>query len=323
MKQRIAVILTAAIVFVAACDVPGLQRSTGALATPESPAQRELVSPAIPTIVGRATAVAPARPVAAGEGQQAHSRQAQVTATALPCISGGAVPNPQGNPGLVADCTALLAAKDALAGSATLNWHVDRVIADWEGIIIGGSPRRVTALDLAQRELTGVIPPELGTLANLSVLWLHNNRLAGPIPAELGTLANLEELLLANNALTGAIPPELGALINLRSLVLDNNALTGAIPLELGALANLEVLLLDNNALSGTIPAQIGALANLGRLALSNNQLTGSTPPELGALTSLEQLGLAGNELTGCVSLGLRGAARNDFDKLGLPFCGA
>ena len=45
------------------------------------------------------------------------------TATTSPCANGIAVPNPQDNLGLVADCTVLLQARDTLAGSATLNWH--------------------------------------------------------------------------------------------------------------------------------------------------------------------------------------------------------
>ena len=46
-------------------------------------------------------------------------------------------------------------------------------------------------------ELTGEIPVELGTLANLTSLSLSQNQLTGEIPTELGSLANLEELSLA------------------------------------------------------------------------------------------------------------------------------
>ena len=40
------------------------------------------------------------------------------------CDSGTAVPNPSTNPDLVADCNTLLGLKDALAGTATLNWSL-------------------------------------------------------------------------------------------------------------------------------------------------------------------------------------------------------
>ena len=59
-------------------------------------------------------------------------------------------------------------------------------------------------------QLTGSIPPELGSLADLQNLNLSGNRLDGPIPTVLGDLANLQNLSLGNNQLTGAIPSELG-----------------------------------------------------------------------------------------------------------------
>ena len=48
----------------------------------------------------------------------------------------------------MADCNALLAARDALAGSATLNWSSSTPIADWQGVTVDNSPQRVTELDL-------------------------------------------------------------------------------------------------------------------------------------------------------------------------------
>ena len=43
------------------------------------------------------------------------------------------------NPGLVADCETLLAARDTLKGSGTLNWSADTPIANWDGITVGGT----------------------------------------------------------------------------------------------------------------------------------------------------------------------------------------
>ncbi len=101
----------------------------------------------------------------------------------------------------------LLQARDTLAGSATLNWHADRHIAQWDGITVSGSPLRVTTLDLSDRKLTGTIPPQLAALANLEGLGLSDNQLSGPIPPELGILTKLEVVGLVNNQLTGPIPP--------------------------------------------------------------------------------------------------------------------
>ena len=218
---------------------------------------------------------------------------------ALACDTGGAVPDAADNPGLVSDCEALLTARDNLAGSATLNWSLRTPLADWDGVTVGGTPQRVTELDLRDSQLTGAIPADLGNLTNLQVLFLRNNQLTGPIPVELGNLANLRVLYLNINRLTGPIPAELGSLSNLRELYLSQNQLTGPIPAELGNLTNLQVLSLWGNRLTGPIPAELSSLANLQVLSLSGNRLTGLIPTELGSLSNLERLSLSNNPLSG------------------------
>ena len=170
------------------------------------------------------------------------------------------------NPGLTADCAALLAARDTLAGTATLNWSANAPITTWDGVTLGGSPLRVIKLQLPNKGLTGAIPTELGGLANLQSLSLWGNQLTGEIPTELGNLANLQSLSLWGNQLTGEIPTELGNLANLEQLRLSQNKLTGPIPTELGGLANLQSLSLWGNQLTGEIPTELGNLANLQEL---------------------------------------------------------
>ena len=263
------------------------------------------------------------------------------------CVTGGAVANAASNPWLVSDCEALLAARDTLAGSATLNWSADTPITEWHGVTVEGTPERVTNLSLTSQGLTGAIPSELGDLVNLQglnlrdnqlagavpselgdlvnlqVLNLRDNQLAGAVPSELGDLVNLRTLLLAGNQLIGEIPSELGGLANLQWLVLGGNQLSGAIPSELGDFANLRLLVLSRNQLSGAIPSELGDLANLEVLSLRGNQLTGAIPASLGRLANLEQLRIHDNQLTGCIPLELRDVAYNDLDRLGLPFCDA
>ena len=123
-----------------------------------------------------------------------------------PDCSTGAVSNPSANPGLVRDCQILLVAKDTLRGAGALNWDVSSAMATWEGVTTGGSPSRVTRLELANEGLDGSIPGDLGRLSELTHLILSGNSLTGDIPRELIWLSNLEELRLSGNSLTGCIP---------------------------------------------------------------------------------------------------------------------
>ena len=121
------------------------------------------------------------------------------------CADGGAVAD-AANTGLVADCEALLAARDTLGGEPTLTWSYDTPITEWDGVTLGGTPSRVTGLDLEGEDLDGTIPAVLEALAKLEQLDLRSNMLTGPIPEELESLVNLRELRLSGNQLTGCIP---------------------------------------------------------------------------------------------------------------------
>ena len=213
------------------------------------------------------------------------------------CSSGIAVTDPDDNPGLVSDCETLLASREALAGSATLNWSADISIEEWDGIRIVGSPERVDSLTLNDLGLNGVIPAELGLLAHLFLLSLSGNDLSGQIPSEMGDLGDLAILSLSGNNLNGAIPHELGDIPYLIILDLSSNQLTGEIPPELGKLTDLLELHLDRN------------------------QLVDVIPDELAELENLKSLYLAGNDLTGCIPDGLKDIDFNDFANLGLLFC--
>ena len=201
-----------------------------------------------------------------------------------------------------ADRAVLLALYEATDGpnwEINTNWRSDKPLRNWHGVTTDGDGR-VTRLELAWNNLTGILPAALGDLANLQSLALYLNQLSGPIPAALGDLANLQSLVLYHNQLSGPIPATLGNLTNLEELNLGRNQLSGPIPAALGDLANLQSLALHHNQLSGPIPAALGDLANLQSLALHHNQLSGPIPATLGNLTNLEHLALwGGNQLSG------------------------
>ena len=200
------------------------------------------------------------------------------------------------------------------------NWLTDAPLGDWYGVEVDGQDR-VTELEIQLNRLTGQLPPELGSLANLRSLFIWLDGTTGPIPPELGNLANLRSLRLMSFAdtphLTGPIPPELGNLANLQVLELWNNDLTGPIPPELGDLARLRHLGLDQNRLTGPIPTELGRLANLNSLHLSKNDLTGPIPTGLGGLANMRSLNLASNRLSGPIPTELGGLANVESVYLG------
>ena len=216
------------------------------------------------------------------------------------CSNGTVVPRPRSNPWLVRDCSMLLAGRDTLAGTGSLDWSANTRINDWQGVTVHPTPSPyVRVLLLTEQGLTGSIPPELGGVADVRRIDLDYNTLSGGIPRELGNLPDLELLYLTDNQLTGSIPPEMGNLRNLKTLYLSDNNLTGALPSELGRLRRLTQLTIEDNSLTGAIPPVLGDLSNLRSLYLSANMLTGGIPPELGKLSKLTQLLLERNSLGG------------------------
>ncbi len=225
----------------------------------------------------------------------AHSADGSVTVTVTSfCLNGIVVPDPAANPGLVADCEILRAARDTLRGTATLDWSADTAIADWTGITVDGTPQRVTRVRPTRQRLNGTIPAQLGGLSKLEDLQLSDNALTGPIPAELGMLSELDILYLFDNELSGAIPASLGNLAKLRFLGLRDNQLTGPIPATFATLWELQDLLLNNNRLTGAIPAVLGDLGLRSLYVAGNSELTGCIPAALSSVTNsdLATLGL-------------------------------
>ena len=152
----------------------------------------------------------------------------------------------------------------------------EEALALWFGVFLNQG--WLYQLALPNNNLTGSLPPELGNLSELQVLWLSDNSLTGPLPPEIGNLSQLQGLYLYKNSLTGSIPSELGKLSELQELQLFGNSLTGPLPAEIGNLSQLQVLWMDGNSLTGPLPPEIGNLSQLQVLYLYKNSLTGADP---------------------------------------------
>ena len=223
-------------------------------------------------------------------------RQSMTRANERRCRNGIAVPDPEGNPGLVNDCAILLSIENTLSLHGNLNWSADTPISEWDGI------------SLLERGLRTLPPsdgskpvPVHGLPDRVRVLSLENLKLGGTIPQEIAELPELDVLRLVGVQLTGGIPPELADLTRLRLLNLSLNRMEGEIPPELGLLTSLEELFLQQTRVNGEIPEELSKLVKLKSLNLRSNNLTGSIPPELGGLSELRELDLTGNELVGTI----------------------
>ncbi|GJN33680.1 hypothetical protein PR202_gb22301 [Eleusine coracana subsp. coracana] len=152
-------------------------------------------------------------------------------------------------------------------------------------------------LDLHSNALSGSLPDTLPR--SLQLIDVSDNQLAGPLSPGIGSMPELTKLYLGRNRLTGGIPPELGACAKLQLLDLGGNGFSGAIPPELGELPSLEIALnLSCNRLSGDIPPRFAALDKLASLDLSRNQLSGTLAP-LAALQNLVTLNVSYNGFSG------------------------
>ena len=247
--------------------------------------------------------------VTAEDGETTQTYTVTVARGSSPCLTGGAVSDST-NTGLVSDCDTLLAARDTLAGTASLNWSADTLIARWEGLTLLGTPERVAGLNLSDKSLDGEIPSELGDLSMLAKLDLRNNKLSGSIPSSLGRLSQLTRLNLRSNQLSGSLPGSLGRLSRLTYLNLHSNDLSGSMPdlsrtmLEELYLANNHDAMVEGSGLTGPVPAWLNGMTGMRELWLWGNRLSG-TIPDLSGMTSLEKLKLGKNNLTGGIPASL------------------
>ena len=106
---------------------------------------------------------------------------------------------------------------------------------------------------------------------------LNRNQLSGDIPPELGSLTNFEYLDLSTTRFNNLIP-NIGGLLKLIYLNLRNNNFSQDIPFQICNLPHLSQLDLSYNLLEGEIPSQIGNLQSLEQLNITHNNLSSLIP---------------------------------------------
>ncbi len=125
------------------------------------------------------------------------------------------------------DSIALLSIYQSLKPNS--GWDFSTTIDLWPGVSINESGC-VDTLDLSEKDLTGMIPIQIGDFKEITYLDLNENSITGLIPHEIGNLTNLRYLSLAGNSITGLLPESLPRLNNLNRLYLSNNNISGCYP---------------------------------------------------------------------------------------------
>ncbi len=245
------------------------------------------------------------------------------------------------------------------------NWLTDAPLGEWYGVDVDHDGRVValrlvhtsqvteTGVRTSSNHLRGPIPAGVLVRFNrLTELTLFGD-LTGPIPPELGSLASLRTLSLTGN-MVGLIPSELGRLVDLRNLRLRSRTLEGPIPRSLLQISALRTLSLDptgglcwpgtvefvawmndtrpglpwcnqtdmsvleslyeatggtswtgsdgwlgDAALAEWHGVRADALGRVTALNLTGNGLNGSLPPSLGLLAHMTELRIGSNALHG------------------------
>ncbi|KAL3523098.1 hypothetical protein ACH5RR_015932 [Cinchona calisaya] len=207
----------------------------------------------------------------------------------------------------------------------TKNWSIGFSVCDWIGVTCGSRHHRVTALNISNMDLGGLVPPQLGNLSFLVSLDMSINNFRGELPHELARLRRLRVLNLGVNNLNGDLPPWLGSFHQLQYLTLMNNSFTGLIPPsisnmsklislrlrynslrdisnEVFNISSLEIIILDRNSFAGSLPDYMCQhLQKLKLLSLSGNNLNGQIPSSFGQCSQLQKLSLSYNKFTGVV----------------------
>ncbi|KAJ3295489.1 hypothetical protein HDU76_006831, partial [Blyttiomyces sp. JEL0837] len=101
----------------------------------------------------------------------------------------------------------------------------------------------------------GVIPDNIDSVSELSVIKLGNGGLTGVIPASIGNLSKLTILELFQNSLVGSLPESISKLTSLTELSVSHNQLSGPIPSSYSNLVNVDTFDVTFNCFTGDLPS--------------------------------------------------------------------
>jgi len=156
----------------------------------------------------------------------------------------------------------------------------------WEGVTCANN--KVISIKLSTMGIKGLLAADIGQLSDLQSLDLSFNKdLSGVLTPNIGSLRQLTTLILAGCSFHGTIPDELGSLPKLSYMALNSNQFSGKIPASLGNLSSLYWFDIADNQLSGPLPISTSGGMGLDKLLktkhfhFNKNQLSGPIPDAL------------------------------------------
>ncbi|KAL3503888.1 hypothetical protein ACH5RR_033729 [Cinchona calisaya] len=162
-----------------------------------------------------------------------------------------------------------------------------------------GSLKNLTWLYLAGSNLIGQIPESIFELEALGTLDICRNKISGNFPKSIRKLRNLWKIELFQNNLTGELPVELAELNLLQEFDISSNQMYGTLPPEIGNLKTLTVFHVHINNFSGEFPAGFGDMQYLKYLSIYKNSFSGAFPENLGRFSQLNSIDISENQFNG------------------------
>ncbi|KAI4387374.1 hypothetical protein MLD38_005212 [Melastoma candidum] len=141
----------------------------------------------------------------------------------------------------------------------------------------------IRILDLADNNLTGVLPPCLGNLSSTQgALSLSGNNFAGKIPEFNSVKCELDTIDLSSNSFEGPLPRSFSSCRKLKYVNFGSNKIMDGFPSWLGSLPSLKVHMLHSNRLYGEIkpPGNESMFPSLKVITLSYNLFWGKLPAD-------------------------------------------
>ena len=156
--------------------------------------------------------------------------------------------------------------------------------------------------------LTCSLSPDLAKLTNLTELYVDRNaNMTGSIPPEIGSLKKLMRLNISQTGIGGAIPAELGQCDALLQFMAFKTNLSGTLP-DIWDMPVLQTVMLHTNpGITGPLPASLGKLKSLENgtapsIQIDSCNLTGTIPESFAGLPEkTKQVYVQDNKMTGTI----------------------